>query len=84
MRYAGAPAVLVQAKVRGQEWSRAYGVRSLEKAEPAQAGGLRTAAGPATAVAGGSRNAKPAVCVTGNGIVDNMTETIVEASKAAC
>jgi D-alanyl-D-alanine carboxypeptidase len=36
MRDAGAPAVLVQAKVRGEEWSRAYGVRSLESPEPAQ------------------------------------------------
>lgn len=36
MRDAGAPAVLVQAKMRGEEWSRAYGVRSLESAEPAQ------------------------------------------------
>ncbi|WP_309978528.1 serine hydrolase domain-containing protein [Arthrobacter oryzae] len=32
----GAPAVLMQAKVRGQEWSRASGVRSLEGREPAE------------------------------------------------
>ncbi|WP_258074048.1 serine hydrolase [Arthrobacter sp. Y81] len=30
----GAPAVLIQAKVRGEEWSRASGVRSLEGREP--------------------------------------------------
>jgi D-alanyl-D-alanine carboxypeptidase len=30
----GAPAVLMQAKVRGEEWSRASGVRSLEGREP--------------------------------------------------
>ena len=36
MRDAGAPAVLVQAKIRGEEWSRAYGVRSLESEEPAR------------------------------------------------
>lgn len=30
----GAPAVLMQAKVRGEEWSRASGVRSLEGQEP--------------------------------------------------
>ncbi|WP_235506135.1 serine hydrolase domain-containing protein [Arthrobacter sp. Leaf337] len=30
----GAPAVLMQAKVRGAEWSRASGVRSLEGGEP--------------------------------------------------
>ncbi len=35
---AGAPAVLVQAKMRGEEWSRAYGVRSLESEEPARIG----------------------------------------------
>lgn len=38
MREAGAPAVLVQAKMRGEEWSRAYGVRSLESGEPARIG----------------------------------------------
>jgi D-alanyl-D-alanine carboxypeptidase len=38
MRDAGAPAVLVQAKMRGEEWSRAYGVRSLESEEPARIG----------------------------------------------
>lgn len=36
MRDAGAPAVLVQAKMRGEEWSKAYGVRSLESEEPAR------------------------------------------------
>ncbi|MDI3212309.1 serine hydrolase [Arthrobacter sp. AL12] len=36
MRDAGAPAVLVQAKIRGEEWSRVYGVRSLESEEPAR------------------------------------------------
>ncbi len=33
---AGAPAVLMQAKVRGEEWSRASGVRSLEGQEPVE------------------------------------------------
>ncbi|MBT2535514.1 beta-lactamase family protein [Arthrobacter sp. ISL-69] len=32
----GAPAVLMQAKVRGEEWSRASGVRSLENQEPVE------------------------------------------------
>jgi len=32
----GAPAVLMQAKVRGGEWSRASGVRSLEGQEPVE------------------------------------------------
>lgn len=32
----GAPAVLMQAKVRGEEWSRASGVRSLESKEPVE------------------------------------------------
>jgi D-alanyl-D-alanine carboxypeptidase len=32
----GAPAVLMQAKVRGEEWSRASGVRSLESQEPVE------------------------------------------------
>ena len=32
----GAPAVLMQAKVRGEEWSRAFGVRSLEAREPVE------------------------------------------------
>lgn len=32
----GAPAVLMQAKVRGQEWSRASGVRSLDGQEPVE------------------------------------------------
>lgn len=34
----GAPAVLMQAKVRGEEWSRASGVRSLEGTEPVEIG----------------------------------------------
>lgn len=32
----GAPAVLMQARVRGEEWSRASGVRSLEGREPVE------------------------------------------------
>ncbi len=47
MREAGAPAVLVQAKVRGEEWSRAYGVRRLESDEPAGIGD-RTRVGSVT------------------------------------
>ncbi|WP_454698264.1 serine hydrolase domain-containing protein [Arthrobacter humicola] len=36
---AGAPAVLVQARVRGEQWSRASGVLSLESQEPAHIDG---------------------------------------------
>ncbi|MEK0156561.1 serine hydrolase domain-containing protein [Arthrobacter oryzae] len=32
----GAPAVLIQAKVRGEEWARASGVRSLDDREPVE------------------------------------------------
>lgn len=47
MRDAGAPAVLIQARLRGEEWSRAYGVRSLEGGDPAQLGD-RTRVGSVT------------------------------------
>jgi D-alanyl-D-alanine carboxypeptidase len=36
VREAGAPAVVIQMKSRGEEWSQAVGVRSLENQEPVQ------------------------------------------------